>query len=162
LKPSVSVVVADAGPLIALSRVTDLSVLRAVFTRALVTRTVLDECLARPDRPEGAHIQAAVDAGWLELVADAESAADWGLDAGETSAIAVARTLGAGLLLDDRAARRVASALGIPMIGVLGFLVLAKRAGAIAEVGPLTSRLVESGYFVTAQVIDEALRLAGE
>ncbi len=53
----VDVVVADAGPLIGLSRVVSLSVLPAVFARTLITRTVLEECLARPDRPEGVLIQ---------------------------------------------------------------------------------------------------------
>ncbi|WP_020503664.1 hypothetical protein [Lamprocystis purpurea] len=38
----VDVVVADAGPLIGLSRVVSLSVLPAVFARTLITRTVLE------------------------------------------------------------------------------------------------------------------------
>lgn len=162
MKPLDKVVVADAGPLIGLSRVTSLSVLPAVFARTLVTQTVLDECLARPDRPEGPLIQSAVDSGWLEMAAEVVPPADWGLDAGETSAIATARDLGAGLLIDDRAARRIATGLGIPVIGVLGVLVLAKRAAAIPQVRPLTERLVASGYYLADQVIQEALRLVGE
>ena len=139
-----------------------LSVLPAVFARTLITRTVLEECLARPDRPEGAPIQSAVDSGWLSVVSEVAPPSDWALDAGETSAIAAARDLGAGLLIDDRAARRVAVALGIPVIGLLGVLVLAKRAGEIPQIRPLTGRLVASGYYLAERVIEEALRLAGE
>ena len=162
MKPSAKVVVADAGPLIGLSRVVSLSILPAVFARTLITRTVLEECLARPDRPEGALIQSAADSGWLNLVTDAAPPSGWELDAGETSAMATARDLGAGLLIDDRAARRVAVALGIPVIGLLGVLVLAKRAGVIPQVRPLTGRLVASGYYLAERVIEEALRLADE
>jgi predicted nucleic acid-binding protein len=39
----VDVVVADAGPLIGLSRVVSLSVLPAVFARTLITRTVTSQ-----------------------------------------------------------------------------------------------------------------------
>jgi predicted nucleic acid-binding protein len=156
------VVVADAGPLIALARIGALLTLRAVFSRTLVTSTVFNECVARPDRPDGALIQSAVDSGRLELVPAPVPAPDWGLDAGEASAIQVARDLGAGLLMDDRAGRRVAVGLGIPVIGVLGVLILAKRAGAIPQIRPLVEGLIKSGYYLSGTVIDDALRLAGE
>jgi predicted nucleic acid-binding protein len=63
--PSVRVVVADTGPLIALARVGGLRVLPELFAQTLVTEAVLVEYLARPDRPEGVEIAAALDAGWL-------------------------------------------------------------------------------------------------
>jgi hypothetical protein len=46
-----SVVVADAGPLIALGRLHRLDLLPFLFTDVQVTATVLDECLAHPDLP---------------------------------------------------------------------------------------------------------------
>ena len=104
-----------------------------------------------------------MSSGWLELVTEEPHApADWGLDAGETSAIQVARDLGAGLVMDDRAGRRIASGFGAPVIGVLGALVLAKRAGAIPLVRPLAEGLVASGYYLFGGVVEGALRLAGE
>jgi len=156
------IVVADAGPLIALARIAGLGMLQAIFQRTLITRTVLDECVARPDRPDGLLIQSAVDCGWLELAAEVTPAEDWGLDAGETSAINLARARNVGILMDDRAGRRVAAGLGIPLIGVLGVLILAKRAGAIPLVRPLAEGLIRDGYYLASRVVEDALRLAGE
>lgn len=68
--PSVKVVVADTGPLLALARINGLDWLPAPFGEVLVPAAVLAECLARPDRPEGAPIRAAVDAQWLTAVPD--------------------------------------------------------------------------------------------
>jgi predicted nucleic acid-binding protein len=84
------------------------------------------------------------------------------LGAGESGAIGLAQSLGVGLMADDRAARRVADSLGVPVIGVLGVLVLARRLGAIPEIRPLIQALVESGYFLASTLIDEALRRVGE
>ena len=165
MKPSVEIIVADAGPLIALARLDSLSVLSACFTRVVVTETVLAECQARPDRPEGMVIAAALDAGWLALVSDTANDSDWGLDAGEAMTISAALKQRAGILMDDRAGRQVAHRLGIPVIpviGVLGVLVLAKRKGLLPTIHQPIQRLVASGYYLAGRVIDDALRLAGE
>ncbi len=162
MKLSGKAVVTDAGPLIALARVLDLASLPAVFTQVLVTPTGLDACLVRADRPETGPIRAAVDAGWLERVAEVSPRGDWGLGAGETSAIDIALSRGLGVLMDDRARRRIASRLGIPAIGVLGVLVLAKRAGIIPQVSPAIDRLIASGHYLKGPVLAEAIQLAGE
>lgn len=96
------------------------------------------------------------------LVAEVAPPLDWALDAGKASAIATARDLGTGLLIDDRAARRVAVARGVPVIGLLGVLVLAERGGEIPQIRPLTGRSVASGYYLAERVIEDALRLTGE
>lgn len=158
----VEIVIADAGALIALSRVVSLSLLADGFGQVRVTQTVLAECLARGDRPEGHDIRHAVDVGWLAVQADVPYSRDWNLGAGEASAIAAALALQAGVLIDDRAGRRFAMRLGLPVIGVLGILVKAKRLGKIERLRPLTEQLVNSGYYLTTRVVDEALRMVGE
>lgn len=158
----VEAVVADAGPLIALARIQGLPLLRAVFARTLVTETVLGECLAGRDRPGGAAISAAVDDGWLLVIPGAAAASDWDLDAGEASTIAAALAPRYGVIMDDRAGRRVAKDLGVPVIGLLGVLILAKRRGELAAIRPLVERLVASGYYLADGVVGDALRLAGE
>jgi predicted nucleic acid-binding protein len=49
------------------------------------------------------------------------------------------------VVLDDEAARRLAIALGLPVIGTLGILVLAKQEGIVATVRPLVEALAEVG-----------------
>lgn len=158
----VDIVIADAGALIALSRVVSLSLLADGFGQVRVTRTVLDECLARDDRPEGRVIREAVEVGWLTVQADVRYSPNWNVGAGEASAIAAALALHAGVLIDDRAGRRLASSLSLPVIGVLGMLVKAKRLGKVARIRPLVERLVASGYYLSMGVVEEALRIAGE
>ena len=158
----VDIVIADAGALIALSRVVKLSVLADGFGQVRLTQTVLEECLARDDRPEGHAIREAVEAGWLSVQADVPYSSNWNLGAGEASAIAAALALHACLLIDDRAGRRLARSHGLPVIGVLGVLIKAKRLGKVERVRPLIESLVASGYYLSMGVVDEALRMAGE
>ena len=159
---SVEIIAADAGPLIALARVSGLSLLPGVFRQTLIAPTVLSECLARTDRPEGAAIAAALQANRLNLVPDGPHDRDWGLDAGEAATIQVALDRRCGLLMDDRAGRRVAQHLGLPVVGVLGVLVLAKRKGLVTAIRSPIETLIASGYYLSGPVVEEALRLAGE
>lgn len=102
---SVEIIVADAGPLIALARISCLALLPRPFRQALVTKTVFDECMARPDRPEGKAVAAALDAGWLVLVDDMTNDRDWGVDVGEATTIQIALDRGASLLVVEDALR---------------------------------------------------------
>lgn len=68
MKPlAVEIVVADAGPLIALARLQLLDLPIRLFHRIVITQTVLAECDAKPDRGEGAAIKAAIEAGWMAV-----------------------------------------------------------------------------------------------
>ena len=156
------IVVADAGPLIALGRVDSLALLSTLFAEVQVTETVLAECLARPDLADAKRVAAALSAGWLMPCPDVLPAAGGRLDPGESSAIARALEIGAGLLLDDRAAVVYARGLGLKVIGTLGILVLAKRQGKLVRVAPLIEQLRASGHYLGESVIAAALTAAGE
>ncbi len=162
MPPLVDLIVADTGPLIALSRVVSLAMLPDIFGQVWLTKTVLAECTVRPDRPEGVVILAAVKEGWLQVRPDTPVTHDWGLDPGEASAIAAALTTQARVLIDDRAGRRVACELGLHVIGVLGVLVRGKQLGKLDRIRPLVEQLVKSGYFLSDKVIEAAFSIAGE
>ncbi len=155
-------VVADTGPLIALARLELLELLPALFHRVFLTPIVLVECEAKPDCGEGARIRGAVDAGRLELLSPHEALPVWGLDPGESSAIALALEQNTGVLMDDKAGRSVAMQLGVKVIGTAGVLVLAKRRGRLASVRSHLDALIASGYFLGANVVAQALRMAQE
>jgi hypothetical protein len=155
-------VVADTGPLIALARIGRLDLLPTLFQQVLLTPTVLDECEAKPDRGEGREIRAVLASKGFQLQTPEATLPMLGIDPGETSAIALAQQLGAGVLMDDKAGRTVAKRLGIAVIGTVGVLVLAKRRGLLLKVRPLLDALIESGCFLGSNVINEALRLSDE
>ncbi len=104
---AISVVVADAGPLIALGKLDRLDLLPALFERVMVPHAVLAECLTQPGLPDSVRIGAALTEGWL-LASDARVEDIAGLGVGERAAIGLARQMGAALLADDRAARACA------------------------------------------------------
>ena len=84
------------------------------------------------------------------------------VDDGEAEAIALASALGHRIILDDRQARSVAKQLGIPIIGTIGVLVCAKRAGLIVVLKPVLNDLEDGGFYVTSALKEEALKLVGE
>ena len=159
---SVEVVVADAGPLIALARLNALPPLPALFSHVWVTETVVDECCADSARSDSAAVRRAIAVGQLAVRSAPAGHPSWTVDAGEASAIAAAFDLTAGVVMDDRAGRKLAERLGLPVVGTLGVLVLAKRAGLIAKIRPWVESLVASGYYLADSVIVDGLRLAGE
>lgn len=156
-------VIADAGPLIALARIQQLGLLPMIFDRVLVTDIVFAECAGRADFPESKPIQMAVNSGVLKICESPDfSAFAQKIDAGEASSIAVAIELGCGVLMDDRAGRKLALNASVPVIGTVGVLVLAKRRGMLQRVKPLLEALVSSGYYLSAEIIAAALEAAGE
>lgn len=155
-------VVADAGPLIALGRLYRLELLPRLFADVQVTGTVLDECLAQPELPDAQRIAAALTAGHIRRCPDSERVEAGPLDPGESSAIVHAREIGAGLVMDDRAAVRHARAIGLKVIGTLGVLVLAKRRGLLQKVHPLIEQMRNGGHYLGEAAVHAALDAAGE
>lgn len=155
------IVVTDAGPLMALGRQDLIGLLPQVFARVTVPRVVLDECLRHPQMDDAQRIQAAVLAGALSVI-DGTAALIPELDPGECAAIGCALHLRAGLLVDDLAARRQASAMGLKVIGTLGVLVLAKRRGLIPLVGPVVHDMRAGGHYLSEAALLAVLRAADE
>lgn len=161
-----SVVIADAGPLIALSRIDALDLLRGLFGQILVTEEVRDEALPMADYPGKASIAEAFEAGWLACPGPFESS--WqpvnpGLDAGERSAIAAALKMpGCLLIIDDRAGRAEAKSHRVAIIGTAAVIGLAKLRRLIPAARPVLARLQPAGYFIHPRIIEAVLQDVGE
>lgn len=123
-------------------------------------RTVWSELIQPGTRVE--VIEALRAATWIELRDDPEGA-DLGLDPGETAAILLAEALSAdALLIDERRGRAVAEERGLAVIGTLGVLAAAKRAGAIERVGPLVQALREDGFWLSEALVASYLAAVRE
>jgi predicted nucleic acid-binding protein len=157
------VVVADTGPLIAFARLRRLDLLPQIFEHVFITHTVMAECTGRTNSPEDSFIREAIDKKHLELCLSPDfSVLARSIDAGEASAIAVAIAQKCGVLIDDKAGRKAAANLDIPVIGTVGVLVLAKRKALVPRVKPLLEQLVASGYFLGAEIVSAALASCDE
>jgi len=159
------VVVADSGPLIALACCNCLKLLPAVFDAIHVPRAVLIETAADRARPGATDIAAFVQTH-AQVHPDRDdaiyAAAASHLDEGEAQALSLAHALGCAVLMDERRGRQTAIEQGLPLFGVLGVLLQAKRIGKIEHIAPVLDRMQINGYRVAQALIEEALKLAGE
>lgn len=158
-------IVADSGPLIALARIDLLHLPAAIYGQALLTQTVLDECLAGGGRTDALAIAQAVAKGHFVVSLSPALPATLAvrqLDAGEASALALAMERGATVLLDELRGRRAASELAIPVVGLCGLLLLAKRQSLLPAVLPLLQRVRAAGYFLSDELLAQIRRLADE
>ncbi|KAF7599482.1 MAG: DUF3368 domain-containing protein [Candidatus Dactylopiibacterium carminicum] len=159
------VVVSDSGPLIALAGCGQLELLVAVFDVLHVPQKVLDETTADRSRPGAVDIAAFVQ-NRAQVHADRDdavyAAAVGHLDEGEAQALSLAHALSCGVLMDERRGRQTATRQGVPLFGVLGVLLQAKRIGKLERVAPALERMQANGYRISQALIDQALRLAGE
>lgn len=161
-----SVVIADAGPLIALSHLQKLDLLQGVFGDVLITPVIREKLLPVGDYPGKDLLLAAMESGWLRIV-DAPSS-DWrslcpGVDAGEASAIHLACELkDALLIIDDRAGRAEASARDLRFTGTAAVIGMAKLKGLIPAASPILDALRDSGYRLSDAVIQAVLKDIGE
>ena len=84
-------------------------------------------------------------------------------DAGETEAMLLYRQLRADyLLIDDRRGRLMAHIYNIQVIGSLGVLLGAQRAGLIEAVKPYVQRLSASDLYLSDALVSTVLEIAGE
>lgn len=89
--------------------------------------------------------------------------AAWDLGAGETSVIAYGvRHRDHEAILDDRAARRCAAVVRVPVTGSLGVLLIAKRRGLLPEVKPWVEKLKRAGAHLNDDLVSKALKMVGE
>ena len=154
----------NASPIILLCRIDRLDLLEAYAARVLVPERVLAEIRAgEPHDPSARRVTGIRGLTALPDIPVPERLAHWTLDAGEAQVLAHALAGAAQtVILDDRAARRVARILGVPSIGTVGLVAWARRVGVIARAGPVLDALLRRGIRVSAQLIDEVLAELGE
>ena len=156
--------VVDSSPFIFLARVDLLHLLRLAGEPVVMTAGVAAE--VRNVDPPDAAVAALDNLSWLRIVDDPpvpESIVRWGLGTGESSVLAWAPAQsGCEAILDDRAARRCAAAIGVPTRGTLALVLTAKIRRVIPLARPVIQQLVAAGMYLSNETIDAALALVDE
>jgi predicted nucleic acid-binding protein len=145
-------IVTDSTCLIVLERISLLDILPQLFEQITIASAVAEEF--------GRSLP------WLnvEIARDEESVA-WlkrQLDSGEAETIVLARERTSRVLIDERRARAVAKRLGLSVIETVGVLLIAKRESIIPEVTPVLEHMKTNGFYMTEDLREYAIRLAGE
>lgn len=156
------ILVADCSALIALATCDALSLLDGLFGTVVVPEAVYREAVVG-GKPEAEQLRVYLNGRVRALDPERTILLDGFSDPGETEAMLLYRQLQADcLLIDDRRGRRMARINNIQIIGSLGVLLSAKRAGLIEAVKPYVQRLSASDLYLSDGLISTVLEIAGE
>jgi predicted nucleic acid-binding protein len=157
--------ICDTTLLLYLGRVDQAQLLPALFEAVSIPKQVALELdmgrLMRPDTINPRQLE------WVTIAHVSQSDIDTlppnRLGIGEQAVIAYARSNpNCKVGLDDRQARLLAEQMGLSVIGTIGVLLKAKRANLIPAVRPLLDAVRLEGFYLSNDLYQEALRLAGE
>lgn len=156
--------VCDASPLIALAKADLLGVLPKLFSKTVVPAAVIAEI---HDGPEDDPMRLVIDdlpwLGSVRLDPPVSPLVDVMLGKGESEVIEWARThQDYSALLDDRAARRTAKAIGIPTIGTLGVLYWAAKKHILSSFTVAAEKIRAAGLYLDEETINTLRKELGE
>ena len=162
-----TLIVADAGPLIALAVGGVLPVCLDMLGGLWVPEAVLDECTSDISAPGAVTLQGLHAARRFQTVPSAsllplDASFAQGLGGGEIAVLSYAAQNGLLALIDERRARRAADRLGVPVIGSGTVLAQLKQQGFIGSVKPVLTAWRQHRYFVAEPILAGILRLADE
>jgi len=158
-------VICNTGPIVALSMIDRIDILRDLFELVTVPEAVHMEIL------EGGTTNAGLagyrKVNWVKvgtLSKPVDPLLRTSLDFGEAAVIELARELSVNLVLvDERKARKIARTIyGLHVIGSARVLVEAKRHGLLDNVGAALQAMRNGGYWIGDSIVDAALKQAGE
>ncbi|GAP99268.1 DUF3368 domain-containing protein [Leptolyngbya sp. NIES-2104] len=144
------IIVSDTSAIGNLAIINYLWLLQSIYGKVLIPDVVAQE-LSNASRSE---IQAVLSLDWIETKKIVNLAMantlqqDQKLDPGKSCAIVLALEQQADeLLMDERRGRQEAAKLGIPIIGILGVLLIAKQRQLIPQVQPILDALIQQASF---------------
>lgn len=154
--------IVNTSPLISLTKAGYSGLLADAGAEIVVPDIVRSEILAgREDDPARLLLESGF--GSMGVIEPDWRVAEWRLGAGETAVLSLALSQpGTRVVIDDRAARRCARVLGVPMIGTIGVVVRARRDGRVGSLREAFERLVQAGFWLSPALSQTLLREFGE
>jgi len=157
-------IVCDTSPIQYLHQIDLLHLLPALAGRIFIPPAVLHEL--EEGRSIGIDLPDVKTLAWLTVCSPTDAATmpfEHDLGPGETEVLILAMEMsGVVAVLDDGLARREADRRGIAVIGTLGLLLNAKRAGLVVSVKEQIDRLQFHRFRVSPVTRAAVLKLAGE
>lgn len=159
-----TLVVSDTSPIRALDFLGQLPLLEKLFGKVLIPPAVRDELTSPLPKFTPVHlprfsfieVRGPRDTRQVQQLMQT-------LDAGESEAIALALEEHVKIILmDELKGRKFAERFGFVPLGALGVLLRAKRRSLIAAICPLIEELDELEFYMSHELKEQVLRLAGE
>ena len=147
-------VIVNSTPLIALSKINQLDLLKGLYGEVTIPEAVFHEVTAKNDSVKTKLLESRA---WVhsQQVTDTSDKRMYKakLHDGEVEVMILAQEVKADLvIIDDNAARKTALYLGLPLTGTIGVLLRAKEKGLIPKVMPLVENLEQNGLYVSPQL----------
>jgi len=156
--------ISNTSPLLFLHRIGGMPWLSSLSQEVWTPEAVISE-LETADQ-KGYETPNFSEYAWLEIRNPVKIPADWlseDLGLGELAAMALARENNDRvLLLDDGLARKIARSAGLEVWGTLRILLEVKKIGLVENVSCVLDELVQSGMWLSTEIKDRILSLAGE
>ena len=152
------VIVSDTSPLIMLSKIKALDLLKKLYGDILMPEEVYNEIVSgEPYMDEIIYFKS-----FKFKVVKVKKTLEFGLGKGEESAINLALEKKAILIADDYVARQIAKNLGLKVIGTLSLLLifLKKRLINYEKFKNLLNELIENNFRISIELYNEVLNEA--
>jgi predicted nucleic acid-binding protein len=158
------IVVSNATPLISLSLINQLGLLKALYGQVYIPPAVCEEVVTKGKGRPGA--QEVAQADWIvvrevpEVARGTVQPRPAALHAGEVETMELALWLQAELvILDERLARKIAKTQGLNIVGTVGILKHARDRGLLADLKGVLDALRRNGIRISDKLYREVLGL---
>lgn len=156
-------VVNNSSPLIWLTKIDRLGLLKTLFGEVIIPKKVCTETTIG-ESADSILIRKAVDEGWIKVSEEEAKEAQElvqvsGIHLGEAEAILLAKELRVDLIIDEREASATARVFGVRPMGTIAVLLLAlaKSQLTFSEFKECLDLLITSGFWLTVDVYKRAL-----
>lgn len=158
-------VIINSTPLIALSNIRKLHLLKDIYGEVFIPRAVYNEISAKPESVCKKAVDDSLDFIHVQDIKNqmAKSMYKTQLHDGEVEVMILALETDADLVvIDDANAKKHAKYLELTVTGTLGILIRAKQEGYIKSLKPLLEEMVEKNIYLSKKIIDKCLEIAGD
>ncbi len=158
-----NIVVVNTSPIIYLSSINKINILKDLFHEVFIPDAVKREVLSGGKDSSGFKEMKGKD--WIKTKKIKNKLAKeyllTDIDNGEAEVIVLAEELKADtVIMDDKLGRQIAHLRGCNVVGTLRILVAAKEKGLITEVKPLLEKLKEAGFWISEDLYKAVVKQA--
>ena len=153
-------VISNASPLIALSQIERLNLLKEIWGEIIIPKAVYNEVVLKGKRKPGVKlIEKAINEGWIKIfkIKNEQQVKTLMsiLDYGEAEVIVLAQEIQAQLvILDNREPRLFAFQIGIKVIGTIGVILKAYEKNLILNPLDEIYRLRNYGFYISNNLLN--------
>lgn len=158
-------VVVNTTPLIALSHVGQLELLKRMYDEIIIPEAVYEELSIKTESVCKKEVDNSLDWIRVERIKNqmAKDMYKTQLHDGEVEVMILAKETSADVvIIDDANAKKYAKYLKLPVTGTLGVLLRAKQQGHIDRLEPILRQMIEKGIYISANLVEMCLKQAGE